>query len=135
MEITGVARVLPRLHAPAAGPSPIAFLQQLIGPRPDQLRCCLHANVRHHTEIKGTELMKALPFLHQRIIGIDEEGVIELRTQLLFKRPQAGEINNKATGIELSGSEMKQEAAAVAVHKTAMTAVPPLAMATGVALE
>ena len=79
--------------------------------------------------------MQPLPFLHQRIIGIHKERVIELLLQLLFKWPQAGEINNKATRVELCGSEMKQEATAIAVHEAAMTAVSPLTMATGVTLE
>ena len=61
--------------------------------------------------------------------------MIELLTQLLFEWPQAGEINDKAARIELSGREVKQETTAVAVHKAAMTAVTPLTMAAGVALE
>ena len=113
----------------------ISLLKELIGPRPDQLRCCLHPNVGHHAKIKSTELMQTLPFLYQRIISIHQERVIELVTKLLLEWPQAGKVDNKAAGIKLCGSEMKQETAAVAVHKVTMTAVPPLAMATGVALK
>ena len=135
MKTTRVAGVLPRLHTPAAGSSCITLMQELIRPCPNQLRAGLHPHVGHHAEIKSTKLMQSLPFLHQRIICIHKERVIELLLQLLFKWPQAGEINNKATRIELSGSEMEQEATAIAVHEAAMTAVSPLTMATGVALE
>ena len=135
MKTACVAGVLPRFHTPAAGSSRITLMQKLIGPCPNQLRAGLHPNVGHHAEIKSTKLMQSLPFLHQRIIGIHKERVIELLTQLLFEWPQAGEINDKAARIEFSGREMKQETTAVAVHESAMTAVSPLTMATGVALE
>jgi hypothetical protein len=135
MKTACVAGVLPRFHTPAAGSSRITLMQKLIGPCPNQLRAGLHPNVGHHAEIKSTKLMQSLPFLHQRIISIHKERVIELLTQLLFEWPQAGEINDKAARIKLSGREMKQETTAVAVHESAMTAVSPLTMATGVALE
>ena len=79
--------------------------------------------------------MKALPFLQQRIIGIHQKGVIKLLTQLLVEWSQAGEINDKPTGIELSCCEMKHKTAAVTMHETAVAAVPPLPMTTGIALE
>ncbi len=79
--------------------------------------------------------MQALPLLHQRIISIDQKGVVKLIPKLLLQGPETGEIHHKPTWVEVGRGEPHSEAAAVTVHKPAMSRVLPLPMATGVPLE
>ena len=79
--------------------------------------------------------METLPVREQRIIAIHQKGVIKLLAELLLQRAQAGEINDKTAVIQLPCCEMHRERAVVSVHKTAMTGMTPLPMATGITLE
>ena len=79
--------------------------------------------------------MQGLPLRQQRVVRIDQKGVVKLLSQLLLQFAQAREIHHEAVFIQLLGLEPKTKAAAVAVHKAAMAAVPPLPVATGVAAK
>ena len=109
MKTSCIARVFAGFHQPAAASPPIPLQQQRIGPGPHQLSGRLHANVVHHPEIKRSQTIKTLPLLHQRVIGIHQEGVIELLPELLFQGAKAGEIDDKPTAVQRSCSEMGRE--------------------------
>ena len=79
--------------------------------------------------------MQALPLLHERIIGIDQKGVIKLMPELLFQEPETGEIHHKPTLVEVFRSEPHSEATAVTVDKSAMSRMPPLPVTTGIPLK
>ena len=79
--------------------------------------------------------MKALPLLQQRIVSVDEKGVVELITKPLFEAFQAREINHKTADIQLCGCKPERETAAVTVNEAAMSRMTPLAMTAGVPLE
>ena len=79
--------------------------------------------------------MQAPPLLQQGVICVGQKGVIKLITEALLERSKTGEIHHESAGIQLSGREPEGEATAVAVHKAAVTVVPPLTMAAGKALE
>ena len=79
--------------------------------------------------------MQALPLLQQRIVSVDEKGVVELITKPLFETFQAGEIHHKTADIQLCGCEPERETAAVTVNEAAMARMTPLAMTAGVPLE
>ena len=130
-----VATVFTRLNSPTTGAPAIPLLEQFISPLPHQHSGVLHPYVLHHPQIEGTKFIQTTPFSKQRIIGIGKKRVIKLPPQALFKRPKTGKIHNKSATIKLLGAKPKREATAVAVHKTAMPLVGPLAMATGVTLE
>ena len=79
--------------------------------------------------------MKRLPLFEQGIILVDQKSVIKLITQLLFKRPEAGEIHHKAAIIQSRGGKPDGEATAVAMHETAVARMLPLPMTAGIALK
>lgn len=130
-----ISTIFTRFHGPATRALTIPLLKQFVSPRPHQGRGGLHPNVVHHPQIEGTKLIQTTPISEQRIISVSEKRVIKLLPQALFKGSKTGKIHNKSTRIKFLGTKPKGEAAAVAVHKTAMTLVGPLAMATGIALE
>ena len=109
MKTSCIARVFAGLHQPATASPTIPLQQQGIRPRPHQLGGCLHTDVVHHPEIERTQTIKTLPLLHQRVIDINQEGVIELLPELLFKGAKAGEINDEPTAVQRSCSEMDRE--------------------------
>lgn len=109
MKTSCIARVFAGLHQPAAASPPIPLQQQGIRPGPHQLGGCLHTDVVHHTEIERTQTIKTLPLLHQRVIDVDQEGVIELLPELLFQGAKAGEIDDEPTAVQRSCSEMDRE--------------------------
>ena len=131
----GVAPIFTGLNGPAAAPPTITLLQKGIGPVPHQRRCGFHADVLHHTQVQSTHVVQALPLNQQRIISVDQKGVVKLLAKLLLKGPKAGEIDNEATFIQMRCRKPKREASAVAVNKTAVALVPPLAVTTGIPLE
>ena len=79
--------------------------------------------------------METLPLCEQRVVGIDEKGVIKLITQLLLQWTQAGEIDHKATGVQSLGCKPHREAAAIPVNKPAVAGMLPLAMTAGIPLK
>ena len=118
--VTGcIAIIFPRLHRPATCAASVALLQQLIDPDPDQLSGGFHPHIGHHAQIKGSEIVQALPFIQKRIVSIHQKCVIKLMPELLFKGPEAGKINNKATIIEIASSKKQLKTTAfVSVQMT-----------------
>ena len=130
-----VTTIFTGFNGPATGSSPIPLLKQFVSPRPHQGGGGLHSNVIHHPQIEGTKLIQTTPFSEQRIVSIGKKRVIKLPPQALFKRSKTGKIHHKSATIKPLGTKPKGETAAIAVHKTAMALVGPLAMATGVTLK
>ena len=79
--------------------------------------------------------MEGLPLAQQGVVGVNQKGVVELGRQLGFEGLKAGEIDHKPDHVERTGLKPAGETAAVAMHKTAMAQMAPLAMAAGIAAE
>ena len=79
--------------------------------------------------------MQLLPGGQQRIVSIDQKGVVELALQTLPQFGEAREIDDEAVLIELMGLKPAGEAAAVAMHEAAVPGVAPLAMGAGETAE
>jgi hypothetical protein len=79
--------------------------------------------------------MQELPLVQEGVVGVHQKGVVELVRQLGFEVLEAGEINDKAVTIKVTGLKPTGETAAVAMHKAAVAWMAPLAMAAGIAAE
>ena len=79
--------------------------------------------------------MEGLPLREKGIITIDKKRVIKLLAQLGFQGSETGEIDDKATGIQLFCRKPDRETAAIAMHEAAMARMSPLPVTTGIALE
>ena len=135
MDHSTIAGILTGFNSPATGAASITLTQQNIGPLPHQSCCGLHSNVLHHPQINCTEGIQTLPLVHEWIIRIHQKGVIKLVAKLLIQGAQAGEVDHKATGIQLRCGKPEGETTAVAMHEPAMARMTPLPMAAGVTLK
>ena len=79
--------------------------------------------------------MEGLPLREKGIITIDKKRVIKLLAQLGFQGSETGEIDDKATGIQLFCRKPDRETAAIAMHEAAMSFVTPLPMTAGISAE
>ena len=64
-----------------------------------------------------------------------ENKLVKLLAQLLLQRPKTGEIDYKATRIQLRCGKPQGETAAVPMHEAAVAGMTPLPMAAGGILE
>ena len=135
LPVGGVAGILPGFHLPAPAAAAIALMQQGIHLLPNPMGAAFHAHIAHHAQIQGAELMQPLPLAQQGVIAIGQKGVVELMVQLFPQFFEAGEIHHEPVGIQFAGPKPAGEAAAVAMHKSAMAPVVRLAVAAGESFE